>query len=188
MIVILGNEGSQVKQTILIRRSFVPQDNRSQKIHMDAEKLNFIKTGVIPRVKTLPANASGKWGKMNGQQMAEHVADFFNVSTEKIKFDLVTPVEHLPKFKEFLLSDKQFRENTKAPVNIVGEEPYPLRCANMEEAVDGLAASIGSFENYFRENPGKKTTHPVFGELNFEEWVLLHFKHVTHHLRQFGLL
>ena len=155
---------------------------------MDQGKLKFITEEYILLVKKLQPDAMGKWGKMNGQQMAEHVADFFNVSTEKIKFDLVTPVEHLPKFKEFLLSDKQFRENTKAPVNIVGEEPYPLRCANMEEAVDGLAASIGNFENYFRENPGKKTTHPVFGELNFEEWVLLHFKHVTHHLRQFGLL
>ena len=30
--------------------------------------------------------------------------------------------------------------------------------------------------------------HPVFGELNFEEWALLHYKHVTHPLRRFGLL
>jgi len=34
----------------------------------------------------------------------------------------------------------------------------------------------------------KTTLHPVFGELNFEEWILLHYKHVTHHLKQFGLI
>lgn len=155
---------------------------------MDTEKLNFIKTEFIPRVKTLSADAVAKWGKMNGQQMVEHVTAFFNVSVEKIKFPLVTPVEHLPKFKEFLLSDKQFRENTKAPVDVIGEEPLPLRYENMEQAVDKLAASVTNFEIYFKDNPDRKTMHPVFGELNFEEWVLLHYKHVTHHLRQFGLL
>lgn len=155
---------------------------------MDTEKLNFIKTAFIPRIKKLPGDTAGNWGKMNGQQMVEHVADFFNVSTEKIKFDLVTPVEHLPKFKEFLLSDKQFRENTKAPANVIGEEPFPLRYENMEQAIDTLTDAILNFETWFNANPGKKTMHPVFGELNFDEWILLHYKHVTHHLRQFGLM
>jgi hypothetical protein len=155
---------------------------------MDQAKLMFITKEYIPILKNLQANAIGKWGKMNGQQMVEHVAAFFYVSSEKIKFDLVTPREHLPKFKEFLLSDKQFRENTKAPVNVIGEEPLPLRYNTMEKAIDNLAKSIESFETYFKEDPDKKTLHPVFGELNFEEWVLLHYKHVTHHLRQFDLM
>jgi hypothetical protein len=120
--------------------------------------------------------------------MVEHVTAFFNVSIEKIKFPLVTPVEHLPKFKEFLLSDKQFRENTQAPTSVIGEDPLPLRYENMEQAVSKLADSVSNFEAYFKDNPDRKTVHPVFGELNFEEWVLLHYKHVTHHLRQFGLL
>jgi tRNA A58 N-methylase Trm61 len=47
---------------------------------------------------------------MNVQQMVEHVTDFFKVSFDHIKFDLVTPEEHLPKYKEFLMSDKEFRE------------------------------------------------------------------------------
>jgi len=155
---------------------------------MDQAKLNFITKEYIPLLKNLPADAMGKWGKMNGQQMVEHVTMFFYVSSEKVKFDLVTPVEHLPKFKEFLLSDKQFRENTKAPLNIIGEEALPLRNASMEEAVEELSRAIESYVAYFKNNPDKKTIHAVFGDLNFEEWVLLHYKHVTHHLRQFGLM
>jgi len=155
---------------------------------MDQDKLNFITKEYIPLLKNLQPGTMGKWGKMNGQQMVEHVAAFFYVSSEKIKFDLVTPREHLPKFKEFLLSDKQFRENTKAPVNVIGEEPLPLRYTTMEDAIGNLAKSVVSFEMYFKDDPDKKTLHPVFGELNFEEWVLLHYKHVTHHLRQFDLM
>jgi hypothetical protein len=155
---------------------------------MDQEKLHFITKEYILLLKDLQPGIMGKWGKMNSQQMVEHVTAFFYVSSEKIKFNLVTPGEHLPKFKEFLLSDKQFRENTKAPVSVIGEEPLPLRYATMEESLENLSASIAAFENYFKDDPGKKTLHPVFGELNFEEWILLHYKHVTHHLRQFGLM
>ena len=155
---------------------------------MDVQKLNFITKECGSLFKNLSANAMGKWGKMNAQQTVEHLAAFFHVSAGKIKFDLVTPVEHLPKYREFLFSDKEFRENTKAPTPVIGEEALPLRYANMEEAIEKLAASITAFENYFKDEPLKTTLHPVFGELNFEEWVLLHYKHVTHHARQFGLL
>jgi Protein of unknown function (DUF1569) len=155
---------------------------------MDEQKLKFITKECIPLFNKVPANDPGKWGKMSGQQMVEHIAAFFYVSTGKIKFDLVTPEEHLPKYKEFLLSDKEFRENTKAPANVIGEEPLPLRYASMDEALENLTEAISYFEKYFKENVDKRTMHPVFGELNFEEWVLLHYKHVTHHLRQFGVM
>jgi hypothetical protein len=155
---------------------------------MDEQKLNFITKEYLPLLKNLPADALGNWGKMNAQQMVEHIAAFFAVSAGKIKFDLVTPVEHLPKYREFLFSDKEFRENTKAPVTVIGEEALPLRYATMDEALENLTTSIAAFENYFKEDAEKKTLHPVFGELNFKEWVLLHYKHVMHHARQFGLV
>lgn len=154
---------------------------------MDTKKFDFILKEYVPLLKHLPAAAMGKWGKMNAQQMVEHVAAFFLVSTEKLKFDLVTPAEHLPKYREFLFSDKEFRENTKAPATVIGEDALPLRFANMNEALENLSAAIAYFESYFKDNPDKKSLHPVFGELNFEEWVLLHYKHVLHHLRQFEL-
>lgn len=155
---------------------------------MDEQKLHFITKECMPLFKRLPADTAGKWGKMNSQQMVEHVVAFFLVSNEKIKFDLVTPAEHLPKYREFLFSDKEFRENTKAPAGVIGEEALPLRYATMDLALENLEKSINAFENYFKDHADKKTMHPVFGELNYEEWVLLHYKHITHHLKQFGLL
>ena len=152
------------------------------------QKLAFIKNDFFSLLGKINKDSKANWGKMNAQQMLEHVTAFFNVSTEKLKFPLVTPEEHLPKFKEFLLSDKQFRENTKAPVNVIGEEPLPLRYKSFEEAVEKLRQAVDHFETYFKNDPGKKTIHPVFGPLNFDEWVLLHFKHVTHHMRQYGVL
>jgi len=155
---------------------------------MDLAKLKFITEEYIPLVKNLQPGAMGKWGKMNGQQMVEHVGLFFLVSTEKLRFELAVPEEHLAKYREFLYSEKQFRENTKAPASVLGEETLPIRFASMEEAIDKLKKSVDGFVEFFKNNPDKKTLHPAFGELNFDEWVLLHYKHVTHHLRQFGLM
>lgn len=155
---------------------------------MTAEKIHFLKDRFIPLLQKLRGDEKGKWGKMNAQQMTEHVSGFFKVSTQKIYFPLTTPPEHLPKYKEFLLSDKEFRENTKAPATVLPEEPLPLRYRNIQEAKDDLKKSVDDFFEFFKNDASKTTLHPAFGELNFNEWVQLHHKHVTHHLKQFGLI
>ena len=153
---------------------------------MTEEKRSFLKNDLVPLLGSLKGDEMGKWGKMNAQQMVEHVSGFFKVSTQKIYFPLTTPAEHLPKYKEFLLSDKEFRENTKAPV--LPEDPLPLQFSTMQEAMDDIKKSVEDFFEFFQNDPSKTTLHPAFGELSFDEWVQLHHKHVTHHLKQFGLL
>lgn len=155
-------------------------------INFMQSKINFIQTEFIDLVNTLNPTSKGIWGKMNAQQMVEHVADFFKVSTGKIVFTLTTPVEHLPKYKEFLLSDKAFKENTKAPV--LPEEPFTTRNTTMQIAIEELKTETNDFFTFFENEKLKTTQHPAFGELNFEEWVLLHYKHLQHHAKQFGLI
>ena len=152
---------------------------------MDQSKLNFITSAYIPLLRSLSPQAAGKWGKMNAQQMVEHVAGFFRVSTGKLFFPLVTPEEHLPKYLEFLRSDKQFRENTKAPV--LPDEPMPAKFPNLQAAIDDLEEQVVYFRQRFESEPSLRTQHPVFGSLDYADWVLLHYKHVSHHLRQFNL-
>lgn len=148
----------------------------------------FLKQEAPSLWQNLSLSATGKWGVMNAQEMLEHLTDFFDVSHEKIMMPLVTPEEHLPKYVEFIYSDKEFRPNTKAPVEILGDKPMPLRNPNIDAAKEKLSKSINLFFQYFENNESKTTLHPVFGRLNFEAWVLLHAKHVRHHFRQFGLM
>lgn len=152
------------------------------------EKTGFLKTNSFELIAQLEEHKQPTWGKMNAQQMVEHLNDFYNVSIEKIIFALTVPVEHLPKYREFLFSDKPFRENTKAPETVLGEEPLPIRTQSLAAAKTQLQQTVNDFFQFFAPEPTKTTTHPVFGPLNFEEWVLLHYKHVTHHLKQFELM
>lgn len=152
------------------------------------EQEQFLRSKFVPLLFVLDVAQPALWGKMNAWQMVEHLVDFFRVSTQKLHFPLVSPQEHLPKLKAFLLSDKPFRENTKAPVSVLGEDPLPLRFASFEQAVQELTGELGYFFQRYADEPAQTALHPVFGELNYEEWVQLHYKHVTHHLRQFGLI
>jgi len=155
---------------------------------MTGEKLNFLKNETAVVLQRLQEDTPCKWGVMNAQQMLEHLADFFDVSYEKMIFPLSVPEEQLPKYKAFLFSDKEFRENTKAPSNILGDTPFPLRQPSLAAAKENLLLSIQKFVEWFSDDAVKTSVHPAFGPLNFVEWVLLHHKHVTHHFKQFGLV
>ncbi|MBI1344355.1 MAG: DUF1569 domain-containing protein [Terrimonas sp.] len=154
---------------------------------MTEEKIQFLQNDYLGLVRKIDPAVTALWGKMNAQQMVEHVTAFFKISSGRLVFPLVTPSDQLARYREFLMSEKPFRENTRAPASILPDEPLPLRNASMEAAIQGLDKSVAEFFACFKEDAGKKTLHPVFGELNFLEWVQLHHKHVTHHLRQFAV-
>ncbi|MFI5187954.1 MAG: hypothetical protein ACHQF0_14585, partial [Chitinophagales bacterium] len=143
---------------------------------VNERKKEFLQTQFISLVRQIDPATIPRWGKMNAWQMVEHVSGFFRVSTNKLKFPLVTRAEQLPKYHAFLMSEKEFRENTKAPV--LPDEPLPLRYGTMNEAIRDLEKQVNDFFDFFLADPGIKTLHPAFGELNFEEWVQLHHKHV----------
>ena len=155
---------------------------------MNTQKLAFITQTFPLLIEQANTTIDPKWGKMNFQQMVEHVTDFFKVSNNIIQLPCLSPIEHLPKLKEFLLSDKEFRENTKAPEQIIPAEPIATRNESVAIAVEKLKKQIANFVTFFQENEGTVTTHPVFGALNFDEWILLHYKHVLHHCKQFNLV
>jgi oxepin-CoA hydrolase/3-oxo-5,6-dehydrosuberyl-CoA semialdehyde dehydrogenase len=41
---------------------------------------------------------------------------------------------------------------------------------------------------FFKDNPGVKTKHGVFGPSNSYEWYLMERKHLNHHFAQFNIL
>src|SRR4030095_2934276 len=149
----------------------------------ESKKL-FLEKQFIPIVRDIDPSIEPRWGKMTVQQMVEHVALFFRISTSKTQFPFTTAAEHLPKYKEFLMSEKEFRENTKAPM--LPPDPLPVYHATVNDAIASLEQEVNDFFTYFKDDSEKRTLHPAFGELNFEEWVQLHHKHVKHHLKQFG--
>lgn len=118
-------------------------------------QISFLKDEATGLLLNLTASTHAKWGVMNAQEMVEHLTDFFEISYEKNIIPLVTPEEHLPKYKAFIYSDKEFRPNTKAPVEILGDKPLPLRNKNIDAAKENLLISINKFSCFLRIIPAK---------------------------------
>ncbi|MCE3280031.1 MAG: hypothetical protein K0S44_2222 [Bacteroidetes bacterium] len=150
------------------------------------DKLEFLKSEFPKLLRTLSPEVKGAWGVMNGQQMVEHMAESISFATGKNNQSLHTPAEHVGKYKEFAMSDKEFKPNTKNA--LMAEEPLPVQKKNMQEAIADLEKEINNFISYFENNKGATLTNSFFGDLNFEEWTHLLHKHAVHHCKQFGLL
>jgi hypothetical protein len=150
------------------------------------DKLNFLKNEFPQLLEKLDPNAKGAWGVMNGQQMVEHMAESISFATGRNNQSLHTPAEHVGKYKEFAMSDKEFKPNTKNA--LMSETPVPTTKASMKDAIEGLKKEINAFIAYFENNKGATLTNSFFGDLNFGEWTHLFHKHAVHHCKQFGLL
>jgi hypothetical protein len=149
------------------------------------DKKKFLKEEFTKLLSSLKSEAKGKWGKMNAQQMVEHMSGAFRVASGKhIEKSAFTP-EITKKSHDFMMSEKPFRENT--PNQLLSDEPYPVKNKTMADALAELQAEIDYFFKVYSENPELRVVNPFFGNLNFEEQVQLLHKHTTHHAKQFGL-
>ena len=78
-------------------------------------------------------------------------------------------------------NEKQFGKNSPTDKSYIFPENL-----NFEEQKIKLIASIQKFHD---GGPTKTTSypHPFFGKLTPEQWAVFQWKHLDHHLRQFGV-
>lgn len=153
---------------------------------MNFEKENFIRTKFIPILQQLDPATQPLWGKMNVQQMIEHFTEMFRWANGRVMHEnILTPPDKLPAFRDFMMSERLFKENTKN--KLMSEEPEPVKHKTVQAAIGELHEEIIHFFEVFEKNPGLKVRNPFFGDLNFDESIQLLHKHALHHLRQFGI-
>jgi hypothetical protein len=146
----------------------------------------FLKEQLVPAIASIAPDFSPLWGKMNVQQMTEHLSrEGFQFASGKSAHSLVTPEEQIPQMHAFLRSDKEFRENT--PNKLMASEPVVLKHSSMDKALKELQEEIDYFFKSYENQPERKIMNPFFGELDFELQIQLLHKHARHHLKQFGI-
>ena len=152
---------------------------------MNAEKRNFLEEQLVPAITAIPSDRPPIWGKMTLQQMTEHFAESVRIASGRMQYqEILTPEEQLTKMRNFLVSDKPFRENTENP--LVPRIPAPVKNHSITKALQELDEEIRYFFQYFKKHPNYTTRNPFFGDLNFDQNVQLLYKHALHHLKQFG--
>jgi hypothetical protein len=154
---------------------------------MSFEKENFLRTKLVACLQRLDPATPPRWGKMSVQSMIEHYSgDAVRNASGRLKIDkILTPPEQLDRMREFMMSEKPFKENTVNP--LMGTEPAPVHFKTVQAAIGALQQELIYFFEAYEKNPNLVIRNPFFGDLNFEQNVQLLYKHALHHLRQFGV-
>jgi hydroxymethylglutaryl-CoA reductase len=133
----------------------------------------------------LSSSKTPLWGKMNAQEMVEHLSDMLMMSRGTGNFTIDVDAETIARRQQFLSSDKEMAKNIAVPFT---KEIIELRHDELELALDEFADEWINFTEYYENNPSASVIHPYYGDLDFNLWLKMHDKHFTHHFKQFGLI
>ena len=136
----------------------------------------------------LPADRAPKWGQMSAQHMIEHISGTLLLSNGKFLWPGPHGTEWGLANRARMLDPgfSDYPKNLRVPG--VPETLAALRFPDLEVAKSRFFGEIDRFFAYFSQNPDARPIHPLFGEMDFEEWKAVHSVHFKHHFRQFGLL
>ena len=134
------------------------------------------------RLAALEPGAQRQWGKMDPAQMLLHCA----IGLEAATGDRPTKQSFLGKLvKPFIirtvLGEKPFRRSVPTDPTFVVSDAQDF---GLERA--RLAMIIDRFVQRGPES-AERQTHVFFGRLSGDQWGRLMYKHLDHHLRQFGV-
>lgn len=138
-----------------------------------------VKANLIARINKLHAGSPALWGKMTVAQMLAHCQAQLRVALgdEKLKHSLLGKL--LGGWaKKKLLEEKPFSKNLPtAPSFVIRHQP------EFEKEKNNLIGMI----TRFNASTITKDPHPFFGKMTVEEWSSGTWKHLDHHLKQFGV-
>jgi hypothetical protein len=137
---------------------------------------------IIKRIENLTPASQAQWGKMNVSQMMAHCTHALESASGKTQPKRVFLGLIMGKlFRSTFSSDKPFPKNGPThPTFIVSDE----REFNKEKTK--LVAELKAFSE---GGEAKCTSHPhsFFGPITPLEWSKGMYKHMDHHLQQFGV-
>jgi hypothetical protein len=134
------------------------------------------------RIRRLNPDASPKWGRMTARQMVCHLNDSFRVGMGE---KYASPASSL--IQRTFIKWVALRTPVKWPPGVPtrpeieqgrgGTPPaeWERDCAELLGLLDAFAE---------RHTFGE---HPTFGKMSARDWLTWGYRHVDHHLRQFGV-
>lgn len=138
---------------------------------------------IITRIENLDSNSQANWGKMNVGQMLKHCQLPLDVANGKLLLD--SNIGFFKKllfkaFKPLMYNDKPWKKNLDTPkqFRVTDTQEFETEKEKLKTIIDEFSA---------RENEKKFPPHPLFGKFTNEQWGKMQYKHLDHHLTQFGV-
>jgi hypothetical protein len=134
---------------------------------------------LLDRLERLSPESARVWGTMTAHQMLAHLADWMLMAKGELETAPIKRVLRYPPLKQLAIYWLPFPRNVSTAPELKSRKPSAW---NVER--DAVRAHVQSFENLDLE-PWPE--HPVFGKMSGRAWCVFAYRHMDHHLRQFGI-
>ena len=131
------------------------------------------------RLESLSANTPAKWGKFTAPQMVAHLIESVRMALGEIKVaPRKTPFKAFP-LKQLVIYVAPFPKGAPTAPELLTREPreWNGEVAELRDLMERFAT--GSHSRF--------PEHPAFGTLSRTAWGVLAYRHIDHHLKQFGV-
>jgi len=136
---------------------------------------------IVKRIQSLRPDAEAQWGKMQVAQMLAHLQQSVRVATGDLK---------LKRALIGILFGRMAKKGLTKPTPFKRGLPTApeFRISDARDFASEQRKLVELVQRFSRGGPAAltKEQHPFFGSMTSEEWDLLQWKHLDHHLRQFG--
>lgn len=139
-----------------------------------------VKQDLLDRINNLTPQTQRQWGKMDVAQMLAHVQMPIRIAfgTHRPKGSFLLRLIG-PLFKSKLWDDNPYKRSLPT-------DPTFVMTGNAKD-FEKEKESLVNLINNFTEKNLIVERHPVFGKLTKENWSKAMWKHLDHHLQQFGV-
>jgi hypothetical protein len=135
------------------------------------------------RVRTLRCDSPRRWGRMTAHQAVCHMSDVFKMAFgEKHVPPAAAPLGRVRRFVALRVPIKWPRGIRTLPE--VEQGCGGTTPTDFERDRSELLALLARFS--VSNDAERVSVHPIFGGMTTDEWGIWGYRHVDHHLRQFG--
>ncbi|BAH40335.1 MAG TPA: DinB family protein [Gemmatimonas aurantiaca] len=139
------------------------------------------RASLVTRIARLTPDRTPRWGRMNAPQMLAHCSDAMRMAYGEVVCEPKrVPIVQLGIVKWLVLNVLPFPKSAPTAPELLSRSPAPW-----DEERAQLAALVQRFGDESKRASWPQ--HPLFGTLTGAQWGQLGWKHLDHHLGQFGV-
>ena len=134
---------------------------------------------IMRRFGRLSPDARPKWGSLDAPRMVTHVTDAIRASMGEIQMTPIAgPLQYWP-VNVLVMFYMPWPKSVPTAPELLSRPPvnWPTELAELRSTMDRFVA---------RDVKGPWTPHVAFGSISGRQWGRLMYRHLDHHLVQFG--
>lgn len=131
------------------------------------------------RIASLDASARPLWGRMNATEMLAHCSAQLQMSLGEIECRPKKSALSRPPLKQLIVYLAPWPKSAPTAPELIrpDTETWSAEKARLVDLIERFVTGIA----------GHSAPHPLFGKLTTRAWSRLAYRHLDHHLRQFGV-